>query len=57
MPARHRTLRRNQKKGRKNMGKTQHHTKTEIVVTVVRLIPVAIGTARVVRMIEPRNLR
>jgi hypothetical protein len=45
---------RNQKKGRKNMGSTQQQPKTKIVVAVVRVIPVAIGTARVDLGVVPR---
>ena len=35
------------------MGRTQHHPKTEVVVPVVGLIPVAVSTARVVPIVVP----
>ena len=47
--------RRDQKKGLKNVGRTQHHSKPKIVVVVVGLVPVANGTARVVPMVVPRT--
>ena len=53
-PARRPASRRNQKKGRKNVGRTQHHPKTDVVVAVVGVIPVANGTARVVPVVVPR---
>ena len=40
--------------GSEERGRTQHHTETHIVVAIVRVIPVAIRTARVVSMIDPR---
>jgi hypothetical protein len=46
-------LLRNQKKGRKNMGRTQHHPKTQVVVPIIGLIPVAVRTARVVSIVVP----
>jgi hypothetical protein len=46
--------RRNQKKGRKNVGRTQHDPKTAIVIPIARVIPVAVGAAGVVSMIVPR---
>ena len=36
------------------MGRTQHHTKAQIVVAVVWAIAVAVGTARVVTVVVPR---
>ena len=48
------TRKHDQKKGQKNVGRTQHHTKPQIVVAVVGVIPVAIGTAGVVLRIVPR---
>ncbi len=45
---------RNQKKVQKDMGRTQHHPKPQIVVPVVGLIPVAVGTARVVPIVVER---
>ena len=54
MPARRSARRRNQKKGRKNMGRTQQHAKTDVVIAVVRVIPVADATARIVPVIVPR---
>ena len=55
VPARRPALRRDQKKGQKNVGTTQHHTKTQVVVPVVGLIPVAVRTARVVSRVVPRT--
>jgi hypothetical protein len=46
-------LRRDQKKGWKNVGRTQHHPKTQVVVPIVGLIPVAVRTARVVWIVVP----
>ena len=54
-PLRRPALRQGQKKGLKNMGRTQHHTEAQVVVTVVGLIPVAAGTARVVSRVVPRT--
>ena len=54
VPARRPALRRNQKKGRKNVGRTQHHPKTAIVIPIARVIPVTVGAAGVVSMIVPR---
>ena len=54
VPLRRSTLQWNQKKGWKNVGRTQYHTKTDIVVAIVGLIPVAIGTARVVPIVVER---
>lgn len=45
---------RSQKKGQKNVGRPQHHPKSDVVVAIVRLIPVAVRTARVVRVVVPR---
>ena len=47
-------MRRNQKKGLKNVGKPQHHPKTHVVVAIVGVIPVAIRTTRVVSIVVPR---
>ena len=54
VPARRPALWRDQKKGRKNVGRTQHHPKTDVVVAIVGLIPVAVGTAGVVVIVVPR---
>ena len=44
-----------QKKGQTNMGSNHHHPKTAVIVdVVVRVIPVASGTARVVYCVSPR---
>ena len=44
-----------QKKGQRNMGSNHHHPKTAVIVdVVVRVIPVASGTARVVYCVSPR---
>ena len=40
--------------GRKNVGRPQHHSKSEIGVPIVRFVPVADRTARVVRVVVPR---
>jgi hypothetical protein len=55
VPARPPAVWRDQKKGQKNVGTTQHHSKTLVVVPVVGLPPVAIRTARVVSMVVPRT--
>ena len=54
VPARRPALWRDQKKGRKNVGRTQHHPKTDVVVAIVGLIPVAVGAADVVSIVVPR---
>ena len=40
--------------GREERGRTQHDPKTDVVVAIVGMIPVAVGTARVVMVIVPR---
>ncbi len=50
-----RPIRHGQKKGRKNVGRTQHQTKPYVVIPVVGLIPVAVGAARVVSLVVERT--
>ena len=40
--------------GREERGRTQHDPKTDVVVAIVGMIPVAVGTARVVMVVVPR---
>ena len=53
-PARRPASWRDQKKGQRNMGRTQHYPKTDVVVAVVGLIPVAVSTARILTIVVPR---
>ncbi len=55
MSVRRPALERDQKKGRKNMGRTQHHPKADIVVAIIGMVVVAVGTARVVSMVVERT--
>ena len=36
------------------MGRPQHYPKTDVVVAIVGMIPVAVGAARVVIVVDPR---
>ena len=55
VPAHRPASRRNQKKGLKNVGGTQHHPKADIVIAVARVIPVAVGAAGEVPIDVPRT--